>query len=148
MLERHGFECSAIDHRLALGGVREGETNRVLHFGSGRWLNRGVLALEVGSVFSGSDSPFRAKLVFAAVIFREPALVSDILCRRGSVEASARERFLDIVAPAGERHHLLARIALKFPSAIGSGHLDRVAETLCFARQIGPIDRGSKLWER
>lgn len=68
--------------------------------------------------------------------------MSDILCRRGSVEASARERFLDIVAPAGERHHLLARIALKFPSAIGSGHLDRVAETLCFARQFGPIDRG------
>src|SRR5229473_1924345 len=123
VLERRSFQRSAIDHGFALGGVSEGETNRVLHFDSRRWLNRRVPSLEVDSVFAGSDSPFSAKLVFAAVIFREPVLVSDILCRRGSAEPSAGERFLDVLASAGERHHLLARIALEFPPSIGSGHL-------------------------
>src|SRR6266849_9712945 len=98
--------------------------------------------LESDSEFAGSASTFRAKLVFATVTFREPALVSDILCRCGSVEPSAGERFFDVLAPAGERHHLLARISLKLPSAIGSGHLYCVSEALCVARQFGPIDRG------
>ncbi len=40
VLERRSFQRSAIDYGFALGGVSEGETNRVLHFGSRRWLNR------------------------------------------------------------------------------------------------------------
>jgi hypothetical protein len=69
VLERRSFQCSAIDNRFALGGVSEGETNRVLRLGSRRWLNRCVSLLEVDSVYARSDSPFLAKLVFAAVIF-------------------------------------------------------------------------------
>ena len=59
----------------------------------------------------------------------------DILRCGGAVYASAFHLLLDVLAPARERHHLLARVALELPAAVGAGDLDAVAEIPHLARK-------------
>ncbi len=92
-----------------------------------------MLPSNVDVVLARSDSPLRAEFCLAAAIFREPTSVSNVLRGCGSVEPSAQEHFLDVLASAGKCYHLLAGVAFQFPAAIGSGYLDRVTEPLCFA---------------
>ena len=93
-------------------------------------------------VMARARLPFGAKLAFAAAIFREPALVSDILHRGGAVYASVFHLLLDILAATGERHHLLARVAGQLPSSVPSGDLDWVSELLNFAGQLRAVNCG------
>lgn len=60
----------------------------------------------------------------------------DVLRRFGSREPFAREGLFDVLAAPRKCHHLLARIPIKLPPAIGAGDLDSISKLLHLARQL------------
>ena len=55
-----------------------------------------------------------------------------------------RKLFLDVLAPARERHHLLAAVTFEFPAAVGACDVDPIAEVFDLARKLGSIDRAGE----
>lgn len=66
----------------------------------------------------------------------------DVLCRLSTGQPFARESLLDVLATTEERHHLLARMAVKLPSSVSSGDPDFVSKLLNLAGQFGAVNCG------
>ena len=54
----------------------------------------------------------------------------DVLRRLGARQPFTRESLLDVLATTREGHHLLARVALKLPSAVSTRDPDFVSKLL------------------
>ena len=66
----------------------------------------------------------------------------DVLRRLGAGQPFTRERLLDVLATTRERHHLLARVAVKLPSSVMVRDPDFVSELLNLSGQLGAVNCG------
>ena len=56
--------------------------------------------------------------------------MGDVLRRLSTGQSFAHESLLDVLATTRERHHLLARVAVKLPASVSSGDPDFVSKLL------------------
>ena len=83
--------------------------------------------------------PLRAKLVLVAPFLGKPALMGGYLGRRRSARVLPVQKCFDVLPPAREHHHLLARVAVKLPSSVSSGDFDSISEPLSLAGEFAAV---------
>src|ERR1700691_4364012 len=64
----------------------------------------------------------------------------DVLRRSGAAQSLPQELVLDVLARSRDRHHLISRVALKFPTAVRACDVDPIAEVFDRVRKLGSID--------
>src|SRR5260370_22129710 len=74
------------------------------------------------------------------MILGEPRAMRDVLRRLGAGQAFTRKRLFDVLAAAGECHHLLACVAVKLPSPVLARDSDFVSALPDLAGQLGAVD--------
>src|SRR5260370_27111199 len=74
------------------------------------------------------------------MILGEPRAMRDVLRRLGAGQAFTRKRLFDVLAAAGECHHLLACVAVKLPSSVMARDSDFVSALPDLAGQLGAVD--------
>src|SRR5258708_1986907 len=100
--------------------------------------------LDTDSVFSRTRLPFGLQALLITKVFASPRLMPDVLRPTPPVQSVPQKLFLDVLAPARERHHLLSRVAPQFPPAVRTRDVDPIAEVFDRVRKLGSIDRAGK----
>jgi hypothetical protein len=122
LLERGNFELAAVDHRLAAGGVGSGKVERSFMVGGPASVHIGVaegltiVRVGIDPVSGRSLAPFGFHLRLVVSDLRQPRLQGGDLGGPRTFMAELFHLALDVLAALGEGHHLIAGVALDFPS--------------------------------